>query len=100
MSLIPVTLTSRSDSDFERSNVSLKENNPMALIRTLKISTTTFERMKGKLYGFRQTALSETKSTDPARGCVKICFCEEVLPHINLSSTCWDVRLEAIFYTR
>ena len=28
MSLILVTLTSRSDSDFERSNVSLKENKP------------------------------------------------------------------------
>ena len=27
----------------------------MALIRTLTISTTTFERMKEKFYGFRQT---------------------------------------------
>ena len=60
MSPILVTAyTSRSDSDFERSNVSLKKINLMALIRTLTISTTTFERMKEKLYGFRQTALFE-----------------------------------------
>ena len=32
-----------------------KKINLMALIRTLTISTTTFERMKEKLYGFRQT---------------------------------------------
>ena len=31
----------------------------MALIRTLTISTTTFERMKEKFYGFRQTKFSE-----------------------------------------
>ena len=32
-----------------------KKINLMALIRTLTISTTTFERIKEKLYGFRQT---------------------------------------------
>ena len=32
-----------------------KKINQMALIRTLTISTTTFERIKEKFYGFRQT---------------------------------------------
>ena len=32
-----------------------KKINLMALIRTLTISTATFERMKEKFYGFRQT---------------------------------------------
>ena len=32
-----------------------KKVNLMALIRTLTISTTSFERMKEKFYGFRQT---------------------------------------------
>ena len=54
---ILVTLTSRSDSDIESSNVSLKENEPMALIQTLTVSTTTFEGMKEEFYGFRQTVL-------------------------------------------
>ena len=31
----------------------------MALIRTLTVSTTVFERTKEKFYGFRQTVLSE-----------------------------------------
>ena len=34
----------------------------MALIRTLTISTTTFERMKEKLYGFRQTEHDKRRS--------------------------------------
>ena len=55
VSPILVTLTSPSDSDFESSNVSLKEKSLMALIRSLTISTTTFERMKEKFDGFRQT---------------------------------------------
>ena len=38
---------------FERQP--LKKINLMALIRTLTISTATFERMKKKFYGFRQT---------------------------------------------
>ena len=36
-----------------------KEINLMALIRTLTISTTTFERMKEKFYGFRQTVFEK-----------------------------------------
>ena len=60
VSPILVTLTSRSDSDFELSNVSLKEC-MMALIRPLTISTATFERMNEKFYGFRQTEYSLTK---------------------------------------
>ena len=55
VSPILVTLTSRSDSDFESSNLSLKENKPDGVIRTLTISTITFERTKAKFYGFRQT---------------------------------------------
>ena len=41
-----------------RTSVSTKIN-LMALIRILTISTTTFERMKEKFYGFRQTVLCE-----------------------------------------
>ena len=52
-----VMLTSRSDSSFERSNISLKGNKGLALIRTLTVSTTAFERTKEKFYGFRQTEL-------------------------------------------
>ena len=94
-SQILVTLTSRSDSDVESSNVSLKENKPdfvplnpvnflsfhasaflsvytkstVSVIcfspltrndgvnpNSNDISTTTFEKMKEKFYGFRQTA--------------------------------------------
>ena len=53
-----VTLTSSSDSDFERSNVrtsASKKINLMALIRTLTILTATLERMKEKFPWFRQT---------------------------------------------
>ena len=55
VSPILVKLTSRSDSDFESSNVSLKENKPDGVNRTLTISTTTFEIMEEKFSGFRQT---------------------------------------------
>ena len=41
-----------------RTSVS-KKINLMPLIRTLTISTTTFERMKEKFYGFRQTEKRE-----------------------------------------
>ena len=34
----------------------------MALIRTLTVSTTAFERMKEKFYGFRQTELVKLAS--------------------------------------
>ena len=36
-----------------------KKINPMALIRTLTISTTAFERRKEKFDGFRQTVETE-----------------------------------------
>ena len=52
MSAILVTLTSRSDSNFERSNISLKKINQMVLSRALTVSTTPF---KEKIYCFRQT---------------------------------------------
>ena len=48
-------LTSRNDSDFESSNVSLKENRPDGVNPNSTIATTTFERMKEKFDGFRQT---------------------------------------------
>ena len=57
VSPILATLTSRSDSDFDRSNAASKKINLMALIRTVMISTTRFERMKEKFNDFRQTAL-------------------------------------------
>ena len=43
-----------------------KKVNLMAFIRTLMISTTTFERMKEEFYGFRQTeyAISFTLTLD------------------------------------
>ena len=57
MSPILVMLTSRNDSNFESSNVSLKENKPDGVNPNSNdiLSTTTFERMKEKFYGFRQT---------------------------------------------
>ena len=74
VSLILVTLTSRSDSDF----VSLKKINLMALIRTLMISTTMFERMKEKFYGFWQTeqfsSHSITSRTDCCNSLILGCF--------------------------
>ena len=56
-SSILVTLTSRSGSDFERSNISLKISR-MVLIRTLMTLTTAFEGTKEKFCGFRQTVLT------------------------------------------
>ena len=52
---ILVTLTSRSDSDFERSNTSFKENKPDGVDLNSNGLTTAFERTKEKFYGFRQT---------------------------------------------
>ena len=54
---ILITLTSRSDSNFERSNISLKETKPDGVIRTLTVSTTAFEITKEKFDGFRQTGV-------------------------------------------
>ena len=50
VSPILVMLTSHSDSDFECSNVSLKEKKPDGVY-----PTATFERMKEKFHGFQQT---------------------------------------------
>ena len=55
MSPILVTLTSHNDSNFERSKISLKENKRDGDVRTLTVSTTAFERTKGKFDGFWQT---------------------------------------------
>ena len=58
VSTILVTLTSRNDSNFERSHISSKKVNGMALIRTLMVSTTAFERTKensmvfGRLFSY------------------------------------------------
>ena len=57
MTPILVTLTSRSDSNFECSNINLVENKPDGIDLTLTTLTTTFERTKEKLDGFRQTFL-------------------------------------------
>ena len=57
MSPIPVTLTSRSDFDFERSNVSLKENKPDEVNRNSNDMDDCIRKNKGKFYGFRQTVL-------------------------------------------
>ena len=53
MSLILVTLTSLRDSDFERSNMSLKEKRTdiVGLSSNITVLTTTFESTKEKLYG-------------------------------------------------
>ena len=59
VSLILVTLTSCSDSNFKRSNISLKETKPVVLVRTLMVSTTAFEITKEKFDGFRQTDLEK-----------------------------------------
>ena len=56
MSQILVTLTSRSDSDFERSKISLKENK----LDGVDLNSNGLGycvRMKEKFYGFQQTVL-------------------------------------------
>ena len=59
VSLILVTLMTRSDSNFKHSNISPKKINGMALVQSLTASTTAFERMKekfpGKILWFWQT---------------------------------------------
>ena len=44
-----------------------KKINLMALIQTLTISTTTFERMKEKFYGFRQTEIKKIDAVSRQR---------------------------------
>ena len=43
-----------------------KKINLIALIRTLMLSTTTFERVKEKFYGFRQTEKIPIKNNENA----------------------------------
>ena len=50
---------SHNDSDFESSNVTLKENKPDSVNpNSNDIDYSAFERMKEKFDGFRQTVLS------------------------------------------
>ena len=59
MSPILVMLTSRSDSDFERSNISLTENKPDGVDPNSNWgSITAFERTKENFYGFWQTEVT------------------------------------------
>ena len=60
----------------------LKKINLMALIRTLTISTTTtFERMKEKFDGFRQTEIVSMTERKPLRCLVvKVFLAQEILP--------------------
>ena len=55
VSSILVTVTSRSDSDFERSNVSIKENKPDGVNPNSNDIDCSVRKNEGKLYGFRQT---------------------------------------------
>ena len=55
MSPILVTLTSRSNSDFERSNVSLKENKPDGVNPNSNDIDCYVRKKKEKFYRFRQT---------------------------------------------
>ena len=59
VSPIVLTLTSRSDSNFERSNICLKENKRDGLDQNFNGLATAFE---GKFYGFRQTEVASQKS--------------------------------------
>ena len=60
VSLILVRLMSCSTSNFERSNISFKENKPDGVdLNSEPILTLVFERKKEKLNGFLQTVNSE-----------------------------------------
>ena len=59
VSPILVTLTSRSDSDFELRTSASKKIDQIVLIWTLLVLTIAFERAKKKQYGFQQTGLIE-----------------------------------------
>ena len=50
-----VTLTSRSDSDVESSNVTVKENKPDGVNPNSNNIDYYVQKMKEKFYGFRQT---------------------------------------------
>ena len=55
MSPILVTLTSRNDSNFEQSNISLQENKWDGVDLNSTGPTAAIERTKEKYYGFQQT---------------------------------------------
>ena len=57
MSPILATLTSRSDSNFERSNISLKENKRNGVDPISNGLECCVRKNEGKIYGFRQTEL-------------------------------------------
>ena len=57
VSPVLVRLTSRSDSDFERSNISLKRNKPNGVDLNSTVLIAAFERTKENFYGFRQTVV-------------------------------------------
>ena len=57
VSPILVTLTSRIDSDFERSKFSLKENKPDDVDPNFNDLDYYVRKNEGKFYGFRQTEL-------------------------------------------
>ena len=52
---ILVTLTSHSNSDFKRSNISFNENKPDGVDPIPTVSTIAFERKKKEFHGYRQT---------------------------------------------
>ena len=55
VSPILVTLTSRNDSNFESSNISLKEKKPDGVNPNSNDIDHYVRKMKEKFYGFRQT---------------------------------------------
>ena len=57
VSLILVTVKSRSDSDFERSNISFKENNLDGVDLSYNVLDYCARKNKGKFYVFWQTDL-------------------------------------------
>ena len=52
------TFTSHSSSNFERFNISFKENKPDGVDLNSKSLTTMFERTKQRFYGFWQTVIT------------------------------------------
>ena len=81
---ILVTLTSRSNSDFEHSNVNLKENKPDGVNPNSNDIDYYVQKMKEKSYGFRQTEMclvfqkirnrSKKSSFDPLVASISIFF--------------------------
>ena len=68
MLLILVMFTSHSDSIFEQLNINVKENKWDG-VDSNSGSTTAFERIKEKLYAFRQTVVRMTPIHTGLLGC-------------------------------